>query len=139
PSVFNNQAIRDYDFKDSNAVTNYSTAGHLYYRLKSTAQNGDYTYSAVKAVSFERKNTFIVNLYPNPFTDKIGITVNSSKDDNMNATITGVKGDVLINTQIKVSKGASDVSLSNLNKLAKGIYFLELSVGNQKATYKIEK
>jgi hypothetical protein len=139
PSLFDNQPNKNYRFSDTNAVINYNKAGHLYYRLKTTGEDGDFTYSSIQAVSFATKNTFIVNLYPNPFTNKIDVTVNSGGDNYLNAVITGIKGEALVDTKIKVSKGFSNVSIPNLERLAKGIYFLELSMDKEKVTYKIEK
>ena len=139
PSSLNNQSIKNYTFTDTNAVINYNTVGHLYYRLKTVYPDGDFTYSSVQAISFPKRAVFIINLYPNPFTSKIDVTVNSRNDNYLNAIISGIKGEILVNTKIKVGKGSSNVSISNLERLAKGIYFLELSMNNEKVTYKIEK
>ena len=41
--------------------------------------------------------------------------------------------------RLQVSKGISKVSIKNLENLAKGIYFLKLTMGDELVTYKIEK
>ena len=134
-----NTGTNNYTFTDTAVVAHYNNISHFYYRLETVAGNGDITYSVIQAVVLPRKSSFIVNLYPNPFTNKISVTVNSSKDDYVNGVITGVKGEVLVNTKIKVNKGPSNVSISNLESFPKGIFFLKLTMGEKSQTFKIEK
>lgn len=129
----------NYLFTDTNAIINHSGVPSLYYRLKTLGQNGDFTYSIVDAVSLPKKSGFITNLYPNPFTNKINLVVNSATDNYLDAVITGVKGEVLTNTKIKISRGPSNVSIPNLERLRKGVYFLKVAMEGETETYKIEK
>ena len=138
PAYLNNRT-GDYLFTDTAVVAHYNNISHLYYRLETVASVGDITYSAIQAVTLPGKASFIMNLYPNPFTDKINVAVNSVKDNYINAVITGAKGEVLVNTKKNVNKGTSIVSISNLESLPKGIFFLKLTIGEESQTIKIEK
>jgi len=130
------RGIKNYSFPDADVPSNFNV---LYYRIKMITPDGKYTYSKIQTVSFKRETAFITRLFPNPFTDKIDLTVNAVKDDYINAVITGVSGNKVLNTKIKVSKGPSQVSINNLGNLSRGVYFLKLVLGNEQAGYKIEK
>ena len=74
---------KNYASTDASALAGLQGITKLYYRLKSTDLDGNISYSKIQTVSFKSKVTFINNLYPNPFTDKIDLSVVSEKDDLM--------------------------------------------------------
>ena len=131
--------LKNYTCTDFDAATNFSNSRQLYYRIKSTHVDGNFSYSPIQAVHFSKKPAFVINLYPNPFTDKIDLAVNAVKDDYIHVVITGVSSNTLINMKFKVPKGPSFVSIKNLENLARGMYFLKLTMGDQQEIYKIEK
>jgi len=130
---------KNYIYTDADVLAGIKNAGRLYYRLKIADVDGNFTYSKVQIVNFKNKAPFINNVFPNPFTDKIDLSVNAAKDDYLCAVITGISGKTFINTNIKISKGISKVPIKNLESLSKGVYFLKLMMGGEVATYKIEK
>jgi hypothetical protein len=134
-----NTAIKNYEYTDTNVAQLSANVNVFYYRIKTVDRDGDFTYSAIQAVSFPKRNVFVVNLYPNPFSDKINIAVNSAGNNYLDAVITGMTGENLVTTKIKVTKGSSTISIENLASLAKGIYFMKLSMGAETEIYKIEK
>ena len=130
--------IKNYQVTDTNVPAN-SYSRLFYYRLKVVDVDGNFSYSKVQTVSFHKKVAFVTNLFPNPFVNKIDMTVNAATADYMGVVITGASGKTLINTKIKVIKGSSNVSINNLDVLSKGIYFLKLTMGEESQTFKIEK
>jgi len=139
PSHLNSDGVNTYGFIDTNAVVDFQSVVHLYYRVKTTGIDGGVVYSFIEPVAFPQKNTFITQLYPNPFTSSIKITVNSAAENNLEAVLSGVAGNKLLRTNIKVSKGISNVVITHLETLHQGMYFLQLSLGHEMITYKIEK
>lgn len=50
-------------------------AGDYYYRLKQVDFSGEYSYSSIAFTSIQRKGEIRMNLYPNPTTDHLFLTV----------------------------------------------------------------
>lgn len=62
PAKNNGSVVNNYSFTDDNLAT-----GKNYYRLKMTDLNGQFTYSPVRAITYNQNN-FDVVIYPNPIT-----------------------------------------------------------------------
>ncbi len=130
---------KNYSVTDADVLANSGNTGLIYYRVKIIDTDGNFSYSKIQTVSLKEKIAFITNLFPNPFTDKIDMVVNSPQDDYINAVITGINGKTFLNTKIKIAKGSAKVSIKNLESFPKGIYFLRLTMGEEIQTFKIEK
>jgi Secretion system C-terminal sorting domain len=131
--------IKYYAVTDMDAPAESNDANRLYYRIKLVEKNNKGNNSKIQVVNLQKKTPFAVQPFPNPFTDKIEVSVKIEKDGYLNAVISDAAGKVLINRNIKVVKGMSKVSLNSLENLVKGMYFLKLSVDSDVESYKIEK
>ena len=132
------KGMKNYSETDGGAMVN-SGNGDLYYRLKIVDADGNFSYSKIQIISLKAKNTFVVNVFPNPCINKIDLSINSVQYDHLNAVITGATGKTFLNTKIKTARGSARVSINNLESFPKGIYFLKLTMGEQSQTFKIEK
>jgi len=130
---------KNYAVTDAGVLSNVNNSGQLYYRIKIAGSDGNFSYSKVQTVSIKNKASFINHVFPNPFSDKIEVSVNAEKGDYLCAVITGISGKIFININIKVPRGISKVAIKNLENLPKGIYFLKLTMEEKLVTYKIEK
>lgn len=92
-------------------------SGESFYRLKMTEASGEVSYSAARAIRF--RNTEILKVYPNPFTDRITISGNGRKE---NIRITDMSG-----RSIQVP--ASTAGTLDLHFLHPGSYLLH--IGNK--------
>ncbi len=115
-----------YDFRHTEPVN-----GKNYYRLRMVDNDGNFSYSVVKLVNFEKG--VIVNVYPNPVNDKLNVVIN--RQDNRPATLR------LINNlgQQLVSKTFSGSTEVNMQTLPAGMYILQLNDGAETQTIKISK
>lgn len=77
-----------------------------------------------------------INIYPNPATNNLNITLSEIKNADMNITLYSMTGKKLISDVI--SKGANSISL-DIAGLANGIYLCELEIEGQTTTQKISK
>ncbi|MDQ2718644.1 MAG: T9SS type A sorting domain-containing protein [Bacteroidota bacterium] len=130
--------IKNYSYTDLEVRKHFSSISLFYYRLKSIDLDNKFIFTNIQSVGFPKKPG-IIKIFPNPFNNKIEISVNALKDDYLNAAITTVSGKTVLNSKIKVFKGLSEISLKNLEILPKGIYFLKITMGDETETYKIEK
>ncbi|GLR19643.1 T9SS type A sorting domain-containing protein [Portibacter lacus] len=121
-----NSSLKEYDFVDRQPVQ-----GENYYRLKQIDFNGDFEYSDVKVVDFER-NHRDVKVVPNPVSDIL--TVHFGKKSRQNDT------DVLIYTMngkfIKMVSVDYDQASKQINiqDLASGNYYLKIVDGQNVMT-----
>jgi hypothetical protein len=133
------KGVKNYTATDADATASSGNNSELYYRLKIIDADGNFSYSKIQMISLKEKNAFVVNLFPNPFINKIDMVVSLPQGDYINAVITGITGKTFLNTKIKITKGSSKVSINNLESFPKGIYFLKLTMGEESQTFKIEK
>jgi type IX secretion system substrate protein len=102
-----------YDFVDANAAVTGTT--RLFYRLKETDIDGNYTYSPVRAVQIAANNLF--GIFPNPATDMINIQW--PYDDA-----------AMISTIILDSRGRKIIQINNAYSPSIGIFLSQLAPGS---------
>jgi hypothetical protein len=89
--------------------------------------NDDYAFNDTLTANIENtKISETVGVYPNPFTDKLTITVNSKMDDRLNVTITSVTGIKLYDIEKDVLSGNNSFIVSNL-RLNPALYYLHIT------------
>ena len=125
----NSTITSNYSFVDANPFV-----GINYYRLKQVDQNGKYTLSAVKQVSFDNGGKFIVNIYPNPVADILNVRLTNGEAKQIR--IVSTLGKVLYSTEVIAANGVTQIPVSNLSK---GTYFVEVITNNNRAVEKFIK
>jgi len=123
----NSTSIINYYSVDANPYNGLS-----YYRLKQTDFNGNTSYSQTVPVEFNSADDFAFDIYPNPAgNENININIISSQlvsDAYIN--FYDVTGKKIYSTTITLSaKGHTLFSFYPENKLARGVYFVEISSG----------
>ena len=111
--------------------------GNIYYRIEETDKEGFSIYSDVKVVRLlNRKNDLAVKLYSNPVSDWLKLTVSDPGDK---------RGDIIVRNSygITIKKILSiqmDSSIKfRIRNIPKGIYFVEVICGNERANLKFIK
>jgi hypothetical protein len=105
-------------YDDVSALSHHGT---LYYRVKLYDINGTYRYSNVSVV---RINAAGVKAWPNPFTDVIQVTINSTTRQGATLQLTDVSGKRILLQQVVLQKGVNQVALTDLSRLPAGSYYL---------------
>jgi uncharacterized repeat protein (TIGR01451 family) len=107
-------------FSANDDITDVSSAT-IYYRLKVIGKSGLTKYSEVRAV---RKNVkkAMVNIFPNPASDKITIQVYTEKEGEATIRIIDNAGRVVSNQKQHLVKGNNTVTLNDLSRFSNGIY-----------------
>lgn len=111
----------DYIFVHQNPA-----AGINYYRLKIIDKDGKYFYSNI--VSLRRNGIYptINHAYPNPFKDKVQVAINADKAEWVDINIYNGSGSKIRMERAPVIKGLNIVDITGLEKLASGIYLVEI-------------
>ncbi len=82
----------------------------------------------------------LVSVYPNPFNNQLRATYFSSKSQTLNISIYNVLGEQIISTQMWCdSLHYYQINIQVPEKIAQGLYFLELGTNEKKQTVKLIK
>jgi hypothetical protein len=104
----------------------------LYYRLRQVDVDGSYTYSNVVRVSFNERNGTEINVQPNPFTGNTNVVIASTDANSYTIRITDIQGKFIAQRLIAVEKGMNVVSLTELDNVVPGVYFVQVQGADSK-------
>lgn len=110
-----------------------------YYRIKQVDFDGGYAFSPVRSVNLTENNRFNVNeVYPNPFSNKVNVSINSAVATIVNITMNDINGREIKASAHKVIEGLNTVEF-NAAELVSGVYFITVKSQGETFTYKIIK
>jgi|GEM_PF-638771 len=78
-------------------------------------------------------------VYPNPFRESIHLDIESKGEKELQVTLYDVLGKAVFTKTIHVQHGMNTVTISQLEMLSSGIYYLETAVGKTKQLSKLMK
>jgi len=128
-------AIYDYSYAD-----NISSASSLiyYYRLKMVDKDGNFKYSPVVKISRQAKGKF-ASVNPNPFKQKLLVSVESLVPDKATFIINDIDGRQLYKQTKNLTNGTNLIEIKDAGKFSKGTYFLTIIESQQIQSIKIVK
>jgi SdrD B-like domain/Secretion system C-terminal sorting domain len=121
----NSNTRLDYAFIHKSAAV-----GTNYYRLKMLNGNGKMVYSNIVSANVANKGNIVTNIYPNPFVDKIAVTINADAKSTATILMYDNGGKTVVNLTQAITKGTNTIAIDNLGKLTQGMYILKISIGN---------
>jgi Secretion system C-terminal sorting domain len=121
----NSTTAKNYSVKDDIAAI---TGTLIYYRIKLVDANGKNTYSNTVTVRVAGVNS--INVFPNPFTEKISISFYSNSNTTAVIRLTDMNGKTVAQSACTVVKGNNQQSISNLKNIAGGMYLLHITGAN---------
>ena len=115
---------------------NQPMAGPNYYRLKQVDRDGHAVYSPARLVRFDDAIGAHLKYYPNPTQGILNIQITAQmQDEDMVINITNALGIVV--EQVKRSYSASTIIQVDMNRFAKGTYFIQVKTGSSNSVQKI--
>ncbi|WP_448529909.1 T9SS type A sorting domain-containing protein [Raineya sp.] len=108
----------------------------LYYRIKMIEQNGASRNSAIKAAHFNKE--FWANIFPNPFKDDLNIKIFNPERKNIKITLIDNIGRTHLNAILEGEEIFYQLN-TQINGLAAGAYFLQISTDTQTEIVKLIK
>lgn len=130
--LLSNLSIADQKGQLKGIYSDYSANnGTIYYRLKATDEFGEVRYS--NTVIFKAQSATTVEVYPNPFTNAISIS-NNTTSDVLHYSIMNMTG-----STVKTGTISGGNSINDLNNLPTGMYLLQLNNDNVISTFKLMK
>ncbi len=106
-----------------------SAVGINYYRLKLQDRDGKFQYSNIEVVNVKVEGINITGIYPEPFIDKLNVTIASDARVRTIISLYDNTGKLLISRQTDISKGITNVTIDNLSNLLKGLYSIRVQAG----------
>ena len=95
-----------------------------FYRVKIVSPDGKYSYSKTLAVTDSSNTQFNLTVAPNPFSNKIDISVYSDKRQTLQLSIMDMHGRTVMLKQLQCTPGRYSYILDGLQGLSNGVYFL---------------
>ena len=130
----NSNTITNYDFIDDKPLNNVS-----YYRLKIINNDGSFEYSKKIKIHTESNASLITKVSPNPFVNKLDISIKLSQNSNVEIKIMDVTGKLVLNKSLKAVKGLNVFSIDELEKLQSGIYIMHINTDDGQFIEKLIK
>ncbi|UAY53629.1 T9SS type A sorting domain-containing protein [Ferruginibacter albus] len=114
--------------------------GKIYYRIRAVELSGNVSYTPVMALSHDQQQSGIT-IYPNPFVDKVDLSISSLKQQIATVRIFGADGRQYQSYSINIQKGISVAPLKDVSGLSKGVYavFVNLTGTGEIYTTRIVK
>jgi 1,4-alpha-glucan branching enzyme len=125
----------NYSYTD-NITTDASSI--YYYRLKSVDKDGNFKYSEVIKINMPSKGKF-AKVNPNPFKEKLLVTIQSPTQDKATFIISDVSGRQLYKQNKNVAAGNNKIEITEAGKFSKGIYLLTIIESQQTQSIKVVK
>jgi hypothetical protein len=128
---------------NSNASYTYlditAQRGTNYYRLAMVDNNGNYTYSKTIMVNVDVKGISVMIVYPNPFSKKVQIRVNSDKAEKVAINIINSNGVLMSSQDAQTQIGDNNIAISKVDALPGGIYYIEVVSSTRSLKTKVMK
>lgn len=114
-------------------ITALSHAPNIYYRIKQTDVNGNYTYSEVKEVTINTNQNISVEVNPNPFQSSLGLNITLPTQQIVKIAVKNGLGINVATFEKEVKTDNQYIQLDDLQSLPSGIYLVQIehSYGTQ--------
>ena len=121
-----------YNFLDNESNDNYPI---IYYRLKIIDNAGRFTYSSIIRLNNSIKNE--ISIYPNPIKETINLSITSLQQNKVQITISNLLGQKIVTENKNIVKGQNLLAIPKPAALAKGMYFVQVKMGEELFVEKI--
>lgn len=111
--------------------TDLTPSATNYYRLKQVDIDGRYEYSTILTIKLNSELKKGVNIFPNPVSNKINISISSDLATNADIKIIDALGQLIYYQKEKLAKGVNVITINSLFNLSKGIYTLQVVMDNE--------
>jgi hypothetical protein len=133
-----NKTLR-YVYTDENVFRITGGTSKVYYRLKQVDHDGQFEYSRVLNISTEERQGFEVSAYPVPFQKDVMISITSTESGIGTLAVSDLQGRTIATEAVDLNNGETIVTLSSLNALQAGIYFVRVTQNNDTRVIRVVK
>lgn len=137
----NSNLALQYKLTHKDAQAQYGGVHVIYYRLVTIDEDGTKSISEKVAVHFDElaKSKIKSTLAPNPFVGEFSFEVPSNVEGMITTRIYDIQGKEYYNQTDKISAGLNKISVTELESLKKGIYFVHVILNGESQVFKVLK
>ncbi|CAN5807280.1 hypothetical protein BH11BAC3_BH11BAC3_17000 [soil metagenome] len=130
-AVGNSSTVHNYTFTDL-----HPSRGNNYYRLRTVEKDNTSKLSDTRRI----RNDGIadVNIFPNPVTSKLSISINADKASDGQLSITDLSGKIVYTSTVKLPQGNTILPVS-MNNMASGTYLIKIQLNDDIIVKKFNK
>ena len=118
------ESVSRLDYQMMDNIENLLQESIIYYRVKLVDLDGHVTYSNVAPVRLVK--SLGISSWPNPFRSAINININAAAAQTLTIKLSDLTYRTIRSYSQHVPRGASQVSINDLEKLPSGMYLLEV-------------
>jgi hypothetical protein len=111
----------------------------IYYRLNQIDFDGNNELSNIREVTKNETTLGGIKVYPNPFNNAISIETNGLDQLENTITVNDITGKLVSKSVVIFEKGNSSYTITNLEKLPAGIYFVKVANKQHSEVLKLVK
>jgi hypothetical protein len=97
-----------------------------YYRIKMLDVDGNYTYSDVKAVSFDAPVKTEISFFPNPTVDYVTVRMNNAAAGQLRYTVVSLAGQTIDAGIMQLNSGVQQIQIDLTKTTIKGLIIIQL-------------
>lgn len=124
----NSSVLQKYSWKDRL----FNNSGTYYYRLAQVDFDGKITYSAIQFIQVNTVGKLTFSVMPNPATGPVQLNIDHKGEEAIHIRLSDIQG-----RKMYEGDSYSRAIVLNLEEYASGLYFIQLSSGNEIAVQKI--
>lgn len=113
--------------------------GTNYYRLAMVDNQGNYSYTKTIMVNVDIRGISVMIVYPNPFSRRVQIRVNSDKAEKVAINIINSNGVLMSTQQANTQVGDNNIPINKVDALPEGIYYIEVVSSTRSLKTKVMK
>lgn len=132
--ITSKEGLETYSYDDPASIN-----GRVYYRIKLINQTGKTTYSKIIALGDREVAPGKLTIVENPVGETLGFNYSATKTEVFSLNIYNINGGKVFTTKVKLTKGANVYSADLNLKIASGVYVMEISGSQEKATARMVK
>ncbi|NTS39834.1 T9SS type A sorting domain-containing protein [Flavisolibacter sp. BT320] len=131
-------AVRAKGVNSTYTFTDGQATASSYYRLRIVDADGTITFSRTILLKENGTSIQLKAVRPNPFVNEITVSVTVPTSQAVTVSLLDATGKLVSRKQVRV-QGTSDVKVSGLTGLAKGLYILKVNAGGSEFQEKLIK
>jgi hypothetical protein len=110
-----------------------------YYRLKMIDADGSFKYSNTITIKSGYQSVTIASIKPNPFVKEVTLKVIATKAEKATIQIVDMQGRQQYSNSFMLQQGSNTITAGGLDKLAAGMYTIQIEAGGQTYTERLIK
>jgi hypothetical protein len=118
-------------------ILNNISSNSFYYRIKQLDKNGKIFYTNIVSIKSTIKNEIIV--HNNPFTNSIGLTVNTKQKEKLFFSLLDMSGKIIVQQTNEINIGSNSITINSFKNLSRGFYLLKIQSISGVQTIKLLK